>query len=127
MKLKTMLATALAGATVATGLAASGAAAQTTTAAFLCYSKLQVDPGSWALTSTNSANHTAASLLAFGYWSPYAETSVPTATKISGGYYLICNLPANMTAVAGTMISQKGATITNPSFAGQPGYYPLAH
>jgi hypothetical protein len=124
VKLKTMLATALAGATIVTGLVASGAAGQTS-ASYLCYSKFQVDPGSWAETSTNG-NSTVASLMARGYWAPYAETSVPTATKITGGYYLICNLPASLKPVAGTWISQKGEKTTVSSFATQPGYYPLA-
>ena len=62
--------------------------------AYLCYSKFQVNPGLWPY-AANGHRNTAASLLAAGYWSPYAERSVPTQTKIAGGWYLECNLQSN--------------------------------
>jgi hypothetical protein len=128
---------------VLAGVAASGAAAQAgdhfgTTAAFLCYSRYQVDPGAWPLARTSGSIHdTAADLLAQGYWPPYAETSVPTGTRISGGYYLTCRLPTGMSRVLGTlpkygptprteMVTQKGSVIgMSPKYADEPGLYPL--
>ena len=72
-------------------LASSAGAAQNNHL-FLCYSQWQVDPGSWSLGPANAFGGvtTAQSLLAAGYWTPVAETSIPTATKV-GSYYLYCN------------------------------------
>lgn len=138
--MKRLLGLAAAGLALA-GVAASGAAAQgdtpfTTTSAFLCYSKFQVDPGVWPIYRTSYRVHdTAADLLAQGYWAPYAETGVPTATRITGGYYLTCSLPASMqsvgaqsgSATAPQLVSQKGNLVAESSkLAGVPGYYPLA-
>ena len=116
------------------GIASSGAAGQSnpafrTTADFLCYSKFQVDPGAYATAKTSARIHyTAADLLALGgYWSPYAETSVPTSTRISGGYYLICNLPASLTPVQSRVVTQKGALLSwSPKYTGEAGLYPEA-
>ena len=115
-------------------VAASGAASQSnpafrTTANFLCYSKFQVDPGAYETAKTSPRVHeTAADLLALGnYWSPYAEKSVPTLTKITGGYYLICNLPAGLSPVEGMLVTQKGAFIpVSPKYVGEAGLYPDA-
>jgi hypothetical protein len=106
--------------------------------AFLCYSKFEVDPGVWPLAKTSSSIHdTASALLGTGYWSPFAEKSVPTRTELPGGYYLICNLPARMSPVIGTLpkqstpspelITQRGGLIPmTRKYAGEPGLYPLA-
>ena len=112
------------------GVAASGAAGQSgTTANFLCYSKFQVDPGAWPTAKTSPRIHeTANDLLALGgYWSPYAEKSVPTPTKITGGYFLICNLPAGLNQVQSMIVTQKGALIPmSPKYLGEAGLYPEA-
>lgn len=90
--------------------------------AFLCYSRFQVDPGVWPLQKTSyTIHHTASDLVGMGYWSPYAERSTPTATELPGGYYLICNLPAGMRPVVGTLpkhatpraelVTRKGALV----------------
>jgi hypothetical protein len=63
--------------------------------AFLCYSKWQVDPGFWHFhAQTTLRNITAQGLFNAGYWSPYAEKTIPTKTHLPNGYYLICNLGA---------------------------------
>lgn len=124
------------------GVAASEASAQSnpfrTSVAFLCYSKFEVDPGVWPLQKTASTIHdTASDLLGMGYWSPYAEKSVPTATELPGGYYLSCKLPAGMSPVVGTLpkqtiaspelVTQKGAVVPmSRKYAGEPGLYLLA-
>jgi hypothetical protein len=129
-----MLALAAAGLALVAGVAASGAAAQSnpvfrTTANFLCYSKFQVDPGAYATAKTSPRIHsTAADLLALGgYWSPYAEKSVPTRTKITGDYYLICNLPPGLNPVQSMIVTQKGSLIPwSPKYLGEAGLYPEA-
>jgi hypothetical protein len=84
--------------------------------AFLCYSKFEVDPGVWPLAKTSSSIHdTASALLGTGYWSPFAEKSVPTRTELPGGYYLICNLPARMSPVIGTLPKQSTPSPGNPA------------
>jgi hypothetical protein len=116
------------------GVAASGAAGQSnavfrTTANFLCYSRFQVDPGAYATAKTSPRIHeTANDLLALGgYWSPYAEKSVPTLTKITGGYFLICNLPTGLNPVPSMIVTQKGALIPmSPKYVGEAGLYPEA-
>ena len=113
------------------GVAASGAAGQSnpvfgTTANFLCYSRFQVDPGAYATHKTSPRIHeTANDLLALGgYWSPYAEKSVPTLTKITGGYFLICNLPAGLTPVPSMIVTQKGTLLPwSRKFVGEAGLY----
>ncbi|HLX20548.1 MAG TPA: hypothetical protein VKR23_10395 [Gaiellaceae bacterium] len=123
---KRMLVLGAAGLALA-GVAASGAGAQTTSA-FLCYSKFQTDPGVWPLAKTSPAIHdTAADLLALGYWQPYAEKSTPTNTEITGGYYLICNLPTSLNPMQSMVVTQKGALIPmSPKYIGEPGLYPEA-
>jgi len=98
-----------------------------TTVAFLCYSTFQVDPGVFPLGyPIVTPRPTAADDLAAGYWSPYAETSVPTNTKI-GNYYLDCMLPTGLSVVAGETVTQKGVEeATNPWYLTHPGYFPLA-
>jgi len=51
-------------------------------------------------------NDDAADLMAAGYWSPYAETSIPTGTQ-AGSYYLLCNLPSSM-KLTGQIVGQGG-------------------
>jgi hypothetical protein len=107
-------------------LAVSAGAGGPSTHAFLCYSKYQVNPGVWPLTSTKP-HHSAADLMAAGYWSPYAETATPTATRITGGYYLICNLPSTLSPVPGVIVTQKGKERQTDTWtATHPGYYPKA-
>lgn len=136
-----LLSIAAAGLTLA-GVAASEASAQSnpfkTSVAFLCYSRFQVDPGVWPLEKTSYTIHdTASTLLGMGYWSPFAERSMPTRTELPGGYYLDCNLPAGMTPVVGTLpkqsaaspelVTQKGGLVPmTRKYAGEPGLYPLA-
>lgn len=130
--LKRMLALCAGGATLAVA-AASGAAAMPATpaaqtaTAFLCYSTYQVNPGVWPLSVSNSAHHSAGQLMALGYWSPFAEQSTPTGTAIGNGWYLTCNLPANLKPVAsGDLLGRKGGVFTPAKQAGKPGYYPIA-
>jgi len=113
----------LAAAIVAT-VATSGYAAGNNS--YLCYSKNQVDPNFWVISTSNTGNTDATSLLAAGYWLPYAEKSVPTSTLLPGGWYLICNLQPTETAVPGVNIGGAGETISDPTLAGKPGYYPQA-
>ena len=127
-----MLVLGAAGLAVA-GIAASGASATSaqnfsTTSNFLCYSTYQVDPGAWPTAVTSPERVTAADLLAQGgYWSPYAESTVPTSTQITGGDYLICNLPASLQPVQGMIVTQKGVVLpTSPLYAGESGLYPEA-
>ena len=106
--------------------AVASSAFPATNNSFLCYSKNQVDPNFWVISTSNAGNTDATSLLASGYWLPYAEKSVPTSTKLPGGWYLICNLQPGETAVPGSVIGGAGETITEPTLAGKPGYYPQA-
>jgi hypothetical protein len=123
VKKRLVLLAALAGAILAT-VATSGYAAGNNS--YLCYSKNQVDPNFWAISDSNAGNTDATALLAAGYWLPYAEKSVPTSTLLPGGWYLICNLQSTETAVTGGLIGGAGETITDPTLAGKPGYYPQA-
>jgi hypothetical protein len=106
-------------------LVASSASAASNNS-YLCYSKNQVDPNFWVISTSNTGNTDATTLLAAGYWLPYAEKSVPTSTQLPGGWYLICNLQTGETAVPGGIIGGAGETITDPTLAGMPGYYPQA-
>jgi hypothetical protein len=127
--LKRVLAVAAAAATLA-GIGASTATAAPS-GAFLCYSKWQIEPGYYSFKG-GEAN----TLFSQGYWSPYAQTSVVTKTRISGGWYLLCNLqqPAISTTlqrVPNTWMNLADATLSPNMFkgAGQPttaGYYPQA-
>lgn len=126
--MKRMLALGAAGLAIS-GLLAAGAGAGTPTrVAFLCYSKDQVDPGVWPLAKTGPSIHeTAGDLLAQGYWSPYAETSVPTKTEIADGYFLTCSVPSGLNPVPGMLVTRKGALIhLSPKLVGEPGLYPEA-
>jgi hypothetical protein len=95
---------------------------------YLCYSKFQVDPGFWpADDEMPRVNDSATDVMAAGYWSPYAETSIPTETKI-GSYYLLCNLPSTMKPT-GDFVLQDGGLLVHPTdtwMATHPGYYPAA-
>jgi hypothetical protein len=123
LKARLILIVVLTGAILAT-VATSGYAAGNNS--YLCYSKNQVDPNFWPISDSNTGNTDATGLLAAGYWLPYAEKSVPTSTLLPGGWYLICNLQPTEAAVAGASIGGAGETITDPSLAGKPGYYPEA-
>jgi hypothetical protein len=126
----------------AAGLAGFGADASQAgaSAAFLCYSKWQIDPGVWTFKTTPRGND-ARTLFARGYWSPYAEKSVPTNTRLPGGWYLLCNLGqpaigATTLQVVGGSYVDNGGTIWTPTNAlyravfpggtGKAGYYPVA-
>jgi hypothetical protein len=119
------------------GATASQAGART---AFLCYSKWQVDPGVWTF-KTSPRGIDAKSLYAQGYWSPYAEKSVPTKTILPGGWYLLCNLgqpavtPTTLQVTSSTYIDNLGRVWTPenpwyraifPTGTGKAGYYPVA-
>jgi hypothetical protein len=125
--LKRVIVLAMASAVIG-GVGASTAYAGSS-GAFLCYSKWEVNPGfyRWPL---------ADALHSDGFWSPYVEQSVPTATKVAGGY-LLCNLqqPAVTTTLkpeTGTVMDLAGYTesVDNqklfPSRTLAPGWYPEA-
>jgi hypothetical protein len=115
-------------ATVA-GFAASAGHASTsgTSGAFLCYSKYQTNPGFWPFVSPKGGHEGAQALLAKGYWSPFAEKSVPTKTQMTGGWYLLCNLPPTMQTVTNTYRGDKGGpNLTLPPSLVQAGDYPVA-
>src|SRR2546430_1909095 len=89
----------------------------------------QTDPGVWVDSPSNKGGDVSvAQLVALGYWVPFAEKSTPTNTLIPGGWYLNCN-PAGATTQSGaatTIIGGAGETVTDPTLAGLPGYYPTA-
>src|SRR6516225_3424123 len=88
-------------------LAVVPAANAHTSGNYLCYSKFQTDPGYWPVAKhMPRVNDDAADLMAAGYWSPYAETSIPTGTQ-AGSYYLLCNLPSSM-KLTGQIVGQGG-------------------
>jgi hypothetical protein len=93
---------------------------------YLCYSKFETDPGLWPIAKEMPrVNDDAADVLAAGYWSPYAETSIPTGT-MAGSYYLLCNLPSSMKAT-GQIVGQGGEAETPaPWMSTTPGFYPVA-
>jgi hypothetical protein len=121
------------------GLGATGGRAGAS-AAFLCYSKWQIDPGVWTFKTTPRGN-SARALFATGYWSPYAEKSIPTDTRLPGGWYLLCNLgqpavgPTGLQVESGNFVDN-GGTVWTPASplyravfagaAGKAGYYPMA-
>ena len=113
------------------GLAAVGLGAPVAqahaTVAFLCYSRFEVDPGVWPLVAdAPRVNASAGDLMAAGYWSPFAEKTIPTGTRI-GDYYLLCNLPASMSPVPGQIVTQKGVLRQTDTWAAtHPGSYPAA-
>jgi hypothetical protein len=109
---------------VATAAGAS-AAAGGTTEAFLCYSPSQVDPGAYSVVSPTPQASQAQALLDAGYWSPFAETTVPTRTMISGGYYLDCQLPIGMTKTD-QVVGLAGTVYPADGLSQQAGLYPLA-
>ena len=127
MATKRLIAAAAAAVTLL-GIAATGSAAVPGNS-YLCYSKLQVDPGVWADSVSNKGgNVTAFQLAALGYWKPFAQKSTPTSTLIPGGWYLHCN-PTSATTQAGaalTIIGGAGETVANADLAALPGYYPMA-
>jgi hypothetical protein len=97
---------------------------------FLCYSKLQVDPGVWPDKTTNGET-TAPQLIAAGYWKPVAEKSIPTNTKLPQGWYLHCNPPVATAQGAApapsAFVGEAGELITNGTdLATRPSVYPVA-
>lgn len=125
---KRMLALGAAGLALSGVLAAGAGASARTTLVFLCYSKFQTDPGVWSTARTGPPIHeTASDLLAQGYWSPFAERSVPTKTAIANGYFLICNLPSGLGPVPRMLVTRKGDVINlSPKLVGETGLYPEA-
>jgi hypothetical protein len=120
---------AAAASVLAAVIGVSTAAANPLSGAYLCYSKFQRDPGIWPLSSGNTSHSTAGTLMARGYWSPFAEKSVPTGTRIAGGWYLQCNLQPGQQAVAGLLVGQRGDLFANNLkllAVRRPGYYPQA-
>jgi hypothetical protein len=114
------------------GVAAAGAAAAgPPNNSYLCYSKFQVDPGVWSDSPSGfkgglGGNVSSSALLKLGYWSPFAEKSTPTNTKLLGGWYLHCNPPGATLAGAPTaIVGGAGETVGNMSLAVLPGYYPV--
>ena len=89
---------------------------------FLCYSKFEVDPGTW------SADQ-ASELMSEGYWSPIALTGNRDGGTNIGGYHLVCNPPSTALVFASTsdVESYVGAdgTVVGSAVAGMAGYYPL--
>jgi hypothetical protein len=119
---------AMATAATLVGIVATGTAAAPGNS-YLCYSKFQVDPGVWSDAPSNSGGDLSSiKLVGLGYWKPFATKSTPTNTKIPGGWFLHCN-PPNATIQAGaplTIIGGAGETVSDPTLASQPGYYPMA-
>lgn len=126
-----LLATALGGLALASVTAAAAAAAGPgpatgATGAFLCYSKYQMNPGVWSLVSPSASMPMAQTLMNDGYWAPYAEKTVPTATQLGNGYYLDCRLPSGLTVMGSKTMGLGGTIFRVPSLSGQAGFYPLA-
>jgi hypothetical protein len=111
------------------GLAATASADALPANVFLCYSKLQTDPGVWSLAPGNPSGDVAASaLVGLGYWKPFAEKSVPTNTTLPGGWFLDCN-PTNATTQASPpvgVVGGAGEVSTNPTAVSQVGFYPMS-
>ncbi|HZQ88944.1 MAG TPA: hypothetical protein VFA42_02960 [Gaiellaceae bacterium] len=87
---------------------------------FLCYSASQTDPGVWPASM-------AASLMAQGYWSPYAVKGNVTGGTNVGSYHLVCNLAAGQAAgqqFAGGDGFVSGADAFK-ALTGAPGWYPV--
>ena len=105
----------------------STATAAPLSGAYLCYSRFQVDPGVWPFALAGTNHNSAATLMVAGYWSPYAEKSVPTRTKIAGGWFLECNLHGTQQTVGGVLVGQRGQVfVSNAKLLARPrpGYYP---
>ena len=87
---------------------------------FLCYSVFQTDPGVWAASE-------AASLIAQGYWSPYAVKGNVTGGTNVGGYHLVCNLAAGQ--AAGQQFETDDGFVLGAdvfkALTGAPGWYPV--
>ena len=89
---------------------------------FLCYSKFQVDPGTW------SANQ-APELMNEGYWSPMAMIgNLDGATNV-GAYHLVCNVASTALVFAsssdGDLYIGADGTGVSGAAAGMAGYYPV--
>jgi hypothetical protein len=127
MTTKRLIAAGIAAATML-GIGASGSGAVPGNS-YLCYSKFQTDPGVWSDAPANSGgNLSSFQLVALGYWKPFATKTTPTNTQLPGGWFLHCN-PPSATIQSGaplTIIGGAGETVTDPTLASQPGYYPMA-
>jgi hypothetical protein len=109
------------------GIVAAASAAGPPGNSYLCYSKLQVDPGVWSDAPGNVGGDTSSEqLMALGYWKPFAEKTTPTATLLPGGWYLDCNPAEATTQSGGTMsiVGGSGELVTDATLASDPGYYP---
>ena len=131
MVLKRLSAAVIAAAALLAIYASVAAAAGPPNNSYLCYSKFQVDPGVWSDSPSGfkgglGGNVSSSALLKLGYWSPFAEKSTPTKTKLLGGWYLHCNPPGATLAGAPTaIVGGAGETVGNMSLAVLPGYYPV--
>jgi hypothetical protein len=89
---------------------------------FLCYSKFQVDPGTWSLTQATQL------VAGGGYWKPSAVFGGASSTKV-GLFNLTCN-PGGATAastdITPTLGVQSGGDLTAvPSMMSQLDVYPF--
>ena len=131
MALKRLSVAVIAAAALLAIYASVAAAAGPPNNSYLCYSKFQVDPGVWSDSPSGfkgglGGNVSSSALLKLGYWSPFAEKSTPTNTKLLGGWYLHCNPPGATLAGAPTaIVGGAGETVGNMSLAVLPGYYPV--
>jgi len=89
---------------------------------FLCYSKFQVDPGTWGADQ-------APELMSEGYWAPMAMTGNVFGGTNIGDYHLVCNAPSTALVFASSSDEDSyiGAdgTLVGTAVAGMAGYYPL--
>ena len=131
MTLKRLSAAVITAAALLAIYASVAAAAGPPNNSYLCYSKFQVDPGVWSDSPSGfkgglGGNVSSSALLKLGYWSPFAEKSTPTKTKLLGGWYLHCNPPgATLAGAPMAIVGGAGETVGNMSLAVLPGYYPV--
>jgi hypothetical protein len=130
MALKRLSAAVIAAAALLAIYASVAAAAGPPNNSYLCYSKFQVDPGVWSdspsgLNGGLGGNVSSSALLKLGYWSPFAEKSTPTNTKLLNGWYLHCNPPGAPTGAPTAIVGGAGEIVGELSLAGLPGYYPV--
>jgi hypothetical protein len=102
--------------------ASSTSAPQGEESIFLCYSKFQVDPGSWSLSEATQL------VAGGGYWKPSAVFGGASSTK-AGLFNLVCN-PGGATAastdITPTLGVQSGGDLTAvPSMLSQIDVYPF--
>jgi hypothetical protein len=102
--------------------ASSTSAPQGEESIYLCYSKFQVDPGSWSLSQATQL------VAGGGYWKPSAVFGGASSTK-AGLFNLVCN-PGGATAastdITPTLGVQSGGDLTAvPSMLSQIDVYPF--